>query len=112
LRKRDASTLAFTYDNLNRMIVKVVPGTTRDVYTAYDILGRQLTAKFDSQAGAHGITNSYDGFGNLTASTISMAGFTKAVTRSAARPRPMRSTALTSTRPSRARRRPTTPTAT
>ena len=80
LRKRNASTLTYTYDNLNRMIVKVVPGTTpqtRDVYYTHDILGRQLTAKFDSVAGADGITNVYDRFGNLTSSTIAMAGFSK-----------------------------------
>ena len=53
---------------------------TRDMFTSYDILGRQLTARFDSQAGADGITNAYDGFGNLASSTIAMAGFSKAVT--------------------------------
>ncbi|MFL6801497.1 MAG: RHS repeat-associated core domain-containing protein, partial [Sphingomicrobium sp.] len=36
-------------------------------------------AKFDSSGGADGITNTYDGFGNLTSSQISVAGFTKAV---------------------------------
>jgi RHS repeat-associated protein len=95
LRRRDGRTLTFTYDNLNRMLSKLIPdgcppiqppGTgcpastaTRDVFTSYDILARQLTAKFDSQAGADGITNAYDGFGNLTSSTISMAGFSKTV---------------------------------
>ena len=95
LRRRDGRTLTFTYDNLNRMLSKLVPdgcppiqppGTgcpaasaTRDVFYSYDILGRQLTARFDSQAGADGITNSYDGFSNLTSSTISIAGFSKAI---------------------------------
>jgi len=58
---------------------------TRDVFYGYDVMGRQLTAKFDSQAGADGITNSYDGFGNLASSQISMGGFTKAIC-SAAQP--------------------------
>jgi len=96
LRRRDGRTLSFTYDNLNRMLSKLIPdgcppiqppGTgcptasaTRDVFYSYDLLGRQLTAKFDSQAGADGITNGYDGFGNLTSSIIAMAGFSKAVT--------------------------------
>ncbi len=95
LRRRDGRTLSFTYDNLNRMVSKLIPdgcppiqppGTgcpaasaTRDIFYAYDILGRQLTAKFDSQAGADGITNTYDGFGNLASSTISMSGFSKSV---------------------------------
>jgi RHS repeat-associated protein len=49
------------------------------VFYGYDLLGRQLTAKFDSQAGADKITNSYDGFGNLKSSAISMSGFSKTV---------------------------------
>jgi len=52
---------------------------TRDVFDGYDILGRQLTAKFDSSGGADGLTNAYDGFGNLASSTIAMAGFSKAI---------------------------------
>jgi RHS repeat-associated protein len=96
LRRRDGRTLTFTYDNLNRMLSKLIPdgcppiqppGTgcpastaTRDVFTSYDILGRQLTAKFDSTGGADGITNAYDGFGNVTSSTVSMGGFSKTVT--------------------------------
>jgi len=96
LRRRDGRTLTFAYDNLNRMLSKLIPdgcppiqppGTgcppasaTRDVFYGYDLLGRQLTARFDSTSGADGIANAYDGFGNLTSSQISMAGFTKAVT--------------------------------
>jgi RHS repeat-associated protein len=56
-----------------------VTTATRDVFYGYDILGRQLTARFDSVGGADGVTNAYDGFGNLASSTISMAGFSKAV---------------------------------
>ena len=52
----------------------------RPVYTTYDIMGRPLTVKFDSATGADGITNTYDGFGELTSSQISMSGFTKAIT--------------------------------
>jgi YD repeat-containing protein len=79
LKRRDGRTLTFAYDSLNRMLSKTIPdgcppiqpaGTgcpaataTRDVFYGYDLLGRQLTAKFDSQAGADGITNTYDGFG-------------------------------------------------
>jgi len=96
LRRRDGRTLTFTYDNLNRMLSKLIPdgcppiqppGTgcpaasaTRDVFYAYDLLGRQLTAKFDSTGGADGITNTYDGFGNLKTSQIGMGGFTKTIT--------------------------------
>jgi RHS repeat-associated protein len=91
LRKRDGRVLTFAYDALNRVSSKVVPdgcapiqvggcpatAATRDVYYSYDLLGHQLTAKFDAAAGADGITSAYDGFGQLTSSTISMGGFMK-----------------------------------
>jgi RHS repeat-associated protein len=91
LRKRDGRVLTFAYDALNRPTSKVVPdgcapiqvggcpaaSATRDVYYSYDLLGHQLTAKYDAQTGADGITNAYDGFGQLTSGTISMGGFSK-----------------------------------
>jgi RHS repeat-associated protein len=54
--------------------------TERSVYYSYDAAGRQLSAKFDSAAGADGVTNTYDGFGDLTSSTVSMSGFSKTLT--------------------------------
>jgi RHS repeat-associated protein len=51
----------------------------RSVYYSYDAMGRQLSARFDSTAGADGVTNVYNGFGDLTSSTISMSGFSAAV---------------------------------
>lgn len=95
LRRRDGRTLNFEYDNRNRMISKIVPegctpplltgqcapaSATRDVYYRYDVRDQQLTAKFDSANGADGVTSAYDPFGNLTASTISMGGFSKTLT--------------------------------
>jgi RHS repeat-associated protein len=94
LRKRDGRTLTFAYDGLNQMISKLVPdgcapsqvgacpaaAATRDAFYSYDITGLRLTAKFDSGAGADGIANAYDKFGELTSSTISMGGFSKALT--------------------------------
>lgn len=89
LRRRDGRTLTFAYDGLNRVISKVVPdgcapiqvgacapaSATRDVYYTYDIMGRQLTAKFDATGGADGLVSTYDVFGALRSSTISMGGF-------------------------------------
>lgn len=84
LRKRDNSTITFAYDALNRITAKVVPERTglptthtRDVHYRYDFMGRHLTAKFDSATGADGITNTYNGFGELKSSQISMGGFSK-----------------------------------
>ncbi|HEY7811308.1 MAG TPA: RHS repeat-associated core domain-containing protein [Allosphingosinicella sp.] len=83
LRKRDGSTLTYQYDPLNRMIVKVVPersgllaAHTRDVYYRYDLRGLQTEARFDSLSG-EGVSASYDGFGRLASSSISMGGVTR-----------------------------------
>ncbi len=48
--------------------------TERSVYYTYDVAGRQLTAKFDSVGGADGITNTYNGFGDLASTTSSIGG--------------------------------------
>jgi RHS repeat-associated protein len=90
-RRRDGRTLTFAYDGRNRMVSKVVPdgcapiqvgacapaSATRDVYYKYDILDRQLSAKFDAATGADGLASSYDAFGNFSSSAISMGGFSK-----------------------------------
>ncbi len=79
-RKRDGSILTFQYDDLNRMKAKIVPGRsglaaahTRDVHYDYDLRGLVTKVRFDSLAG-EGVTNSYDGFGRVTASTLVLAG--------------------------------------
>ncbi len=91
LRRRDGRTLTFAYDALNRMTSKVVPdgcapiqmgacpaaAATRDVYYGYDLQGHQTSARFDSQAG-EGVTNGYNGFGELTSSSINMGGVARA----------------------------------
>lgn len=83
LRKRDGRTLAFSYDALNRLTLKVVPdgsglpaSATRDVYYGYDLRGLQTSARFDSASG-EGITNGYDGFGRLVSSNVVLDGVTR-----------------------------------
>ncbi|HYI49599.1 MAG TPA: RHS repeat-associated core domain-containing protein [Allosphingosinicella sp.] len=85
-RKRDGSTLSFSYDNLNRLLVKTVPERaglaathTRDVHYGYDLRNAQLYARFDSAAG-EGVSNSYDGFGRLSTSTVNMDGTSRTLT--------------------------------
>lgn len=82
-RKRDGSTLTYTYDNLNRVTVKTVPGRaglaathTRSVYTGYDLRNLPLYARFDSASG-EGLTMAYDGFGRLTTTTTTMDGVSR-----------------------------------
>jgi hypothetical protein len=54
--------------------------TERSVFYVYDVAGRQTEAHFDSAAGADKIVNTYDGFGGLTSSQISMGGFSNGLT--------------------------------
>lgn len=77
LRKRDAQTIAFTYDALNRMTLKDIPGgTAADVYYGYDLRSLQLYARFVSTSG-QGITNAYDNAGRLTSSANNTGGTTR-----------------------------------
>lgn len=62
LRLRDAQSIAFTYDNLNRLTFKNLPGAEPDVTYGYDLLGRLTSA---SQPGSS-LTFSYDALGRLT----------------------------------------------
>ncbi|HYJ83641.1 MAG TPA: RHS repeat-associated core domain-containing protein, partial [Allosphingosinicella sp.] len=85
LRKRDGSELTYQYDDLNRMTVKVVPSRsdltaaqTRDVYYDYDLRGLQTRARFDSLSG-EGVTNIYNGFGQLVSSSSDMGGVARTV---------------------------------
>lgn len=82
-RKRDGSVLTYTYDNLNRAIVKTVPSRaglatthTRSVYTGYDVRGLPLYARFDSASG-EGLSMTYDGFGRLKSTTTTMDGVSR-----------------------------------
>ena len=83
LRKRDGSTLTFQYDGLNRVVAKIVPERSglaathsRDVYYGYNLADLETFARFDSSSG-EGITESYDGFGRQTSSTLTMDGVTR-----------------------------------
>ena len=80
LRKRDGSTLTYTFDALNRMSVKTVPERsglatthTRDVFYSYDLQNHMTSARFDGTSG-EGIATAYDGLGRITSSTIAMDG--------------------------------------
>jgi RHS repeat-associated protein len=54
--------------------------TERSVYYSYDVMGRQTDARFDSATGADKVHNIYNGFGDLTSSTLTMGTFSKTLT--------------------------------
>lgn len=81
LRKRDGVTISYQYDALGRVTTKNVPTSASgaagySVYYGYDAQGLQTYARFGS-AGGLGITNAYNGFGQLTASTNTTGGFSR-----------------------------------
>jgi len=87
LRKRDGWTIGYTYDNLNRLILKTVPERpglaathTRDVHYGYDLRNAPLYARFDSPTG-EGVTYGYDGFGRQVSSWLLMDGVSRGLGR-------------------------------
>lgn len=78
LRKRDAQTIAATFDTLDRLTTKNLPGTSADVTYTYDLRGLQLTSIFT--ASGQGLTNIYNGLGELTSSTTNVGGTVRTLT--------------------------------
>jgi len=62
VRLRDAQVIGFSYDALNRLTLKDLPGTEPDVSYGYDNLGR-LTAASDSNG--YQASYSYDALGRM-----------------------------------------------
>lgn len=86
LRKRDGSTFSYNHDALNRMTSKIVPERTglstthtRDVYFGYDLRGLQTYARFDSVSGVDRVTSTFNGFGEVIGSTLTMDGATRSL---------------------------------
>ncbi len=69
LRLRSGDTIGYTYDVLNRLTEKDIPGgTSNDVYMGYDLLGRLLYSHYVSSGGS-GVDYSYDALGRHTTET-------------------------------------------
>ncbi|HKE44283.1 MAG TPA: RHS repeat-associated core domain-containing protein [Steroidobacteraceae bacterium] len=79
-RKRNGTLITNTYDKNNRLVLKDLSNNTysADVYSNYDLRGLLLYARFTSDSG-QGVTNSFDGFGNLLTSTTNMGGVSRAL---------------------------------
>jgi RHS repeat-associated protein len=86
-RTRRNETLTMTYDNLNRLITKVVPERsglatthTRDAYFGYDLFGGMTYARFGSAAtSSPGITNTFNVLGQLTGTSANTDGVARAL---------------------------------
>jgi RHS repeat-associated protein len=76
LRKRDGQYILYSFDALNRLTVKDVPGT-QDVAYAYDLRGLQLSAAFTATGEA--VTAAFDGFARMTSNSSSMGGTSRTV---------------------------------
>jgi RHS repeat-associated protein len=59
IRLRNGNLMQLSRDNLDRLTLKDLSGTSQDVYYGYDNFGRVLSAHFGS-AGGSGIDNSFD----------------------------------------------------
>lgn len=71
-RKRDGQAIAYEYDALNRVKTKNLPGSAADVAYSYNAASQQLTATFTGSN--EGMTNDYDGFGQLISSSSNVGG--------------------------------------
>ena len=68
-RRRDGTSIAYSYDALGRLILKHFPPSTEtDVYYGYDLLGRSLYANFGSASGP-GVSSTWDALGRRTSTT-------------------------------------------
>jgi RHS repeat-associated protein len=81
-RTRAGHILFYNYDNLDRLVSKIIPDGgldpthTRDGYYGYDLLGRLSFARFDGVNG-EGVSNAFDALSRVTSTTINQAGLNK-----------------------------------
>jgi RHS repeat-associated protein len=81
---RDGQTIGYSYDELNRLIQKQRPDES--IYYAYDLQGHRLEAAFspvtppsseDCGSTSQGVSNCYDGFGEMTSETVDLGGISR-----------------------------------
>lgn len=69
---RDGQIIQYTYDALNRVTTKVLPGPGGGtVYYGYNLQNQRTSATSGSQTGP-GVYDVYDGFGNLSSETVNI----------------------------------------
>ena len=67
LRKRSGQSIAFAYDNLNRLTARTYPTVADNVSFAYDLVGRRTAANFAN--GSYSVSYVWDNAGRLTSTT-------------------------------------------
>jgi RHS repeat-associated protein len=72
LLTRDSQTIQYVYDALDRMTEKIAP-EEQSVFYGYDLQNNRLYANFASATG-EGVSDGYDGFGDLTSETVDLSG--------------------------------------
>ncbi|WP_111641631.1 RHS repeat domain-containing protein [Marinimicrobium alkaliphilum] len=77
--KRNKIVVTHTIDAQNRVTRRSYSSDMPDVHYGYNLQGLSLYARFNSSAGP-GITNSFDGFGNLLSSENNLGSLTRAIT--------------------------------
>ncbi len=70
LTKRDGQVFVFTYDKLNREILKDALGTAGDVTTSYDLMGKVTSVSWTGSS----VTSDYDGAGRRISETTNGPG--------------------------------------
>jgi RHS repeat-associated protein len=76
-RLRDGNSIGYTYDALNRVTAKDLPGTEPDVAYAYDNLGRMTGSTFTGTS--NGVAIAYDALSRLLSRTVTMGGVSRGV---------------------------------
>lgn len=77
IRQRDGNLINNKFDVLNRVYKKDLPGTSADVYYGYNNLSLEVYSRFVTSSG-EGITNSYNGFGELVEVETNLEGNSRA----------------------------------
>jgi RHS repeat-associated protein len=76
---RDSQTINYFYDALNRLTLKQWPSSWAvNVYYGYDLRNLRLYANFGSATGL-GVSNTYDGFGNVSSAATNLSGSARTI---------------------------------
>ena len=76
-RRRDGQTIAYTYDDLGRVILKDLPGTSLDLYLDYDLLNRVQSVRYGGYTSSNAVIYTYDKAGRELTETTSTSSYSR-----------------------------------